>query len=95
MKDPSNYPVGIEVPNGQITKEGTRRNVRTVVEYVEGWLSGRGAKGIDSMEGREGKHPALMEDLATARISVGQVSQRIIHQALASDTGEPHSLAMI
>ncbi len=95
MKDPSNYPVVIEVPNGQITKEGTRRNVRTVVEYVEGWLSGRGAKGIDSMEGREGKHPALMEDLATARISVGQVSQRIIHQALASDTGETHSLAMI
>lgn len=95
MKDPSSYPVTIDVPSGQITIEGTRRNIRTVIEYMEGWLSGRGAKGIDSMEGREGKHPALMEDLATARISVGQVAQRTIHLAIGSDTGETHSLGLI
>ena len=85
LKDPANFPLSIDTPIGAITTEGTRRNIRTIIEYVEGWLSGRGAKGIDSMEGREGKRPALMEDLATARISVGQVSQRIIHSAVGQD----------
>ena len=44
------------------------------------------------MEGREVKQPALMEDLATARISVGQVSQRIIHSAVGQDTEQTHTL---
>ena len=92
LKDPSNYPLNIETPTGAITTEGTRRNIRTIIEYVEGWLNGRGAKGINSMEGREVKQPALMEDLATARISVGQVSQRIIHSAVGQDTEQTHTL---
>jgi malate synthase len=50
MADPANYPVKIEVPAGPITLEGTRRNARMIIEYVEGWLNGRGAKGIDSLE---------------------------------------------
>ena len=95
LKDPANFPLYIETPVGAITTEGTRRNIRTIIEYVEGWLSGRGAKGIDSMEGREGKRPALMEDLATARISVGQVSQRIIHSAVGQDTEQEHSLGSV
>ena len=95
LKDPANFPLSIETPVGAITTEGTRRNIRTIIEYVEGWLSGRGAKGIDSMEGREGKRPALMEDLATARISVGQVSQRIIHSAVGQDTEQEHSLGSV
>ena len=95
LKDPANFPLSIETPVGAITTEGTRRNIRTIIEYVEGWLSGRGAKGIDSMEGREGKRPALMEDLATARISVGQVSQRIIHSAVGQDTEQKHSLGSV
>ncbi len=95
LKDPANFPLYIETPVGAITTEGTRRNIRTIIEYVEGWLSGRGAKGIDSMEGREGKRPALMEDLATARISVGQVSQRIIHSAVGQDTEQKHSLGSV
>ena len=61
--------------------EGTRRNARMVVEYVEGWLNGRGAKGIDSLAGKPGVHPALMEDLATGRMSVAQIAQRIRHRA--------------
>ena len=55
---PTNFPINIEVPSGAITEEGTRRNIRTVIEYCEGWLSGRGAKGINSMEGKPGKNPA-------------------------------------
>ena len=54
--DPDNYPVRIDVPEGPITVEGTRRNVRMVIEYIEGWLNGRGAKGIDSLAGKPGMH---------------------------------------
>jgi malate synthase len=81
MAKPENYPVRIEVPAGPITLEGTRRNARMVIEYVEGWLNGRGAKGIDSLEGKPGVHPALMEDLATGRMSVAQIAQRVRHRA--------------
>ena len=81
MAKPDNYPVRIEVPAGPITLEGTRRNARMVIEYVEGWLNGRGAKGIDSLEGKPGVHPALMEDLATGRMSVAQIAQRVRHRA--------------
>jgi malate synthase len=81
MADPDRYPVKIEVPAGPITVEGTRRNARMVIEYLEGWLGGRGAKGIDSLAGKPGVHPALMEDLATGRMSVAQLAQRIRHQA--------------
>jgi malate synthase len=81
MADPDRYPVKIEVPAGPITLDGTRRNARMVIEYVEGWLGGRGAKGIDSLAGKPGVHPALMEDLATGRMSVAQLAQRIRHQA--------------
>jgi malate synthase len=81
MADPANYPVTIEVPAGPITLEGTRRNARMVVEYIEGWLNGRGAKSIDSLAGKPGIHPALMEDLATGRMSVAQIAQRIRHHA--------------
>src|SRR5215813_13245592 len=81
MLDPGRYPIRIEVPAGPITLEGTRRNARMLVEYVEGWLNGRGAKGIDSLAGKPGIHPALMEDLATGRMSVAQIAQRILHHA--------------
>ncbi len=95
MKNPDNYPVKIENPNGTLTKEGTRQNVRTLLEYVEGWLNGRGAKGIDRLAGRPGKRPALMEDLATARISTGQIAQRIIHKSVSEDTEEEHTFKLV
>ena len=93
--DPTIFPIKIEVPSGAITEEGTRRNIRTIIEYCEGWLSGRGAKGINSMEGKPGKNPALMEDLATARISVAQTAQRVIHSVSSEDTGRKHNLQIV
>lgn len=93
--DPTIFPIKMEVPSGAITEEGTRRNIRTIIEYCEGWLSGRGAKGINSMEGKSGKNPALMEDLATARISVAQTAQRVIHSVLSEDTGRIHNLQIV
>ena len=95
MANPDNYPVDIETPGGPVTQEGTRQNARTLIEYVEGWLSGRGAKGIDRLAGRPGRRPALMEDLATARISVAQMAQRVIHEAQAEDTGATHDLSLL
>ena len=95
MYDPANFPVNITVPDGPITTEGSRRNARMLIEYVEGWLQGRGAKGIDSLEGQPGIHPALMEDLATGRISVAQTAQRIIHGARDENTGQVQDLALI
>jgi malate synthase len=85
MTNPDTYPVRIEVPAGPITVEGTRRNARMLIEYVEGWLQGRGAKGIDSLAGKPGVHPALMEDLATGRMSVAQIAQRIRHASRTTD----------
>jgi malate synthase len=96
MADPDNYPIEIKVPEGPITLEGTRRNARMLIEYVEGWLNGRGAKGIDSLAGKPGLHTALMEDLATGRMSVAQIAQRIRHQARdAHDPSQVHDFAMV
>jgi malate synthase len=96
MADPANYPVRIEVPAGPITLEGTRRNARMVIEYAEGWLNGRGAKGIDSLEGKPGIHPALMEDLATGRMSVAQLAQRIRHRARTTEGPDAtHDFAVV
>ena len=95
MYEPDNFPVEITVPDGPITTEGSRRNARMLIEYVEGWLQGRGAKGIDSLEGQPGVHPALMEDLATGRISVAQTAQRIIHGAKDVNTGQVQDFALI
>ena len=97
MKKPELYPLNkINLkPDGIITQEGTRRNVRTIIEYLEGWFNLRGAKGIDSMEGIKGKRPALMEDLATARISIGQTCQRILHSSISSDTNTAHDFNLV
>jgi malate synthase len=96
MANPDNYPIQISVPEGPITIEGTRRNARMVIEYVEGWLNGRGAKGIDSLAGKPGLHPALMEDLATGRMSVAQIAQRIRHRTADShDPSQVHDFALV
>ena len=96
MADPDNYPVRVQVPAGPITLEGTRRNARMLIEYVEGWLNGRGAKGIDSLEGKPGVHPALMEDLATGRMSVAQIAQRIRHAARTTEgPAATHDAALV
>jgi malate synthase len=96
MANPAHYPVEIKVPTGPITVDGTRRNARMVIEYLEGWLQGRGAKGIDSLAGKPGVHPALMEDLATGRMSVAQIAQRIRHRSRdANDASQVHDFALV
>ena len=95
VADPDRYPIEISVPKGPITVAGTRRNARMLIEYIEGWLAGRGAKGIDSLAGQPGLHGFLMEDLATGRMSVAQVAQRIIHSAQDTSTGQTHDFALV
>jgi malate synthase len=50
---------------GDVTEEGLRNNVRVGIQYLESWLRGSGAVGINN----------LMEDAATAEISRSQVWQ--------------------
>ena len=96
MANPDNFPIKIDVPEGPITVEGTRRNARMLIEYAEGWLNGRGAKGIDSLAGKPGIHPALMEDLATGRMSVAQIAQRVRHRARDTrDLSRVHDFALV
>src|SRR3989475_432606 len=95
MANPDNYPVVIKVPEGPITVEGTRRNARMLIEYVEGWLAGRGAKGIDSLEGKPRVHPALMEDLATGRLAGAPIAPRILHHARDTKSGVVHDFAVV
>ncbi|MEE8302196.1 MAG: hypothetical protein V3S24_07155, partial [Candidatus Tectomicrobia bacterium] len=96
MANPDNYPIDIQVPEGPVTIAGTRRNARMVIEYLEGWLNGRGAKSIDSLAGKPGLHPALMEDLATGRMSVAQIAQRILHRVPDSeDASQIHDVALV
>jgi malate synthase len=96
LADLDRYPVRIEVPDGPVTLQGTRRNARMLVEYLEGWLNGRGAKGIDSLAGTPGLRPALMEDLATGRMSVAQIGQRVRHRARTTDgPSAVHDFALV
>ena len=96
MARPERFPVRIAVPAGPVTLEGTRRNARMLLEYLEGWLNGRGAKGIDSLAGKPGVHPPLMEDLATGRMSVAQIAQRIRHRARTTDgPAAEHDFALV
>jgi malate synthase len=50
---------------GEVTEEGLRSNISVGIQYVESWLRGTGAVGINN----------LMEDAATAEISRSQVWQ--------------------
>ena len=59
----------VAVPEGPITEQGVRTNLRVGLLYVEYWLRGYGAVAIDH----------LMEDAATAEISRAQLWQWIRH----------------
>jgi malate synthase len=68
-------PAGI----GNITLDGTRAAVRTVIRYRQGVLSGKGASLLDG----------YMEDLATDRIYRLLIAQRVRHRvAVTDDAGE-------
>ena len=57
------------VPEGDITEEGLRLNVRVGIQYIEAWLRGNGCVPLYN----------LMEDAATAEISRTQVWQWLHH----------------
>ncbi|SFX33596.1 malate synthase [Thermoactinomyces sp. DSM 45891] len=59
----------LAVPEGTITEDGLRMNIRVGVQYMEAWLRGFGAVALNY----------LMEDVATAEISRAQVWQWIHH----------------
>jgi len=59
----------LTVPQGTITENGLRTNVRVGVQYLEAWLRGSGCVPLYN----------LMEDAATAEISRAQVWQWIRH----------------
>src|SRR4051812_24126660 len=66
---------------GNITEAGLRANVSVGIQYLESWLRGTGAAGINN----------LMEDVATAEISRSQIWQWLHHGAKLGD-GRPVSL---
>ena len=59
----------VRVPNGTVTEAGLRSNIRVALVYLESWLRGTGAVGIDN----------LMEDVATAEIARAQIWQWVEH----------------
>lgn len=81
MSGPHQHHVGLEIPSitqadllrvpeGQVTEEGLRTNVRVGIQYLESWLRGVGCVPLYN----------LMEDAATAEISRAQVWQWIRHR---------------
>ncbi len=74
----------VRVPGGTITKSGVRGNVSVGVRYLESWLRGTGAAGINN----------LMEDVATAEIARSQIWQWVRHGARLDD-GETASKSMV
>src|SRR5579875_771141 len=60
----------LAVPEGPITEEGLRVNIRVGIQYLESWLGGNGCVPLYN----------LMEDAATAEISRAQVWQWIHHE---------------
>jgi malate synthase len=65
----------VAVPGGKVTEAGVRADVKVAIEYIENWLEGRGAVGIDN----------LMEDSATAEISRMQLQQWVRLQVKLDD----------
>jgi malate synthase len=63
------------VPEGSVTLEGLRANIRVGVQYLEAWLRGSGCVPLYH----------LMEDAATAEISRAQVWQWIHHRECTDD----------
>ena len=60
---------------GEVTEDGLRSNITVGIQYLESWLRGSGAVGINN----------LMEDAATAEISRSQVWQWLHNSVELSD----------
>ena len=61
--------------SGEITENGLRTNISVGIQYLQSWLSGKGAAPINH----------LMEDAATAEISRSQLWQWIHHNMKLND----------
>ncbi|MBL8155684.1 MAG: malate synthase A, partial [Anaerolineae bacterium] len=72
----------LTVPQGKITEQGVRWNIKVGIQYLEAWLGGNGCVPLYY----------LMEDAATAEISRTQIWQWLHHQVQLEDgrrfTGE-------
>ncbi|MEQ1929390.1 MAG: malate synthase A [Parvularculaceae bacterium] len=62
----------LAAPDGPVTEEGVRANIRVALQYIEAWLGGLGAVAIYG----------LMEDAATAEISRASIWQQIKHNVV-------------
>ena len=60
---------------GEVTEQGLRGNITVGIQYLQAWLRGNGAVGINN----------LMEDAATAEISRSQVWQWLYNRTTLSD----------
>lgn len=65
----------LEVPRGEMTEKGVRKNINIGILYLESWLMGTGAAAIYN----------LMEDAATAEISRTQLWQWLKNEAELMD----------
>ncbi|SDQ76061.1 malate synthase [Chryseobacterium soldanellicola] len=65
----------LEIPKGEITENGVRKNINVGILYIESWLMGIGAAAIYN----------LMEDAATAEISRTQIWQWLKNEAVLID----------
>lgn len=65
----------LEIPKGEITEKGVRKNINVGILYIESWLMGTGAAAIYN----------LMEDAATAEISRTQIWQWLKNEAVLND----------
>ncbi len=73
----ANQLLDVASANGEVTEAGLRNNVSVGIQYLESWLRGFGAVGINN----------LMEDAATAEISRSQVWQWL-HTGIKLSGGE-------
>ena len=67
--------VSLDESGGTVSEVGLRANISVALQYINSWLNGVGAAGINN----------LMEDAATAEISRGQIWQWIRHNAELDD----------
>jgi malate synthase len=74
----------LATPDGAITEQGLRTNIRVGVQYIAAWLGGLGAVPLYN----------LMEDAATAEISRAQVWQWIRHPRGVLDDGRKVTVAL-
>jgi malate synthase len=65
----------LQPPQGTITEDGLRGNMRVGIQYLEAWLSGNGCVPLYN----------LMEDAATAEISRAQIWQWLANNATLAD----------